>query len=145
VLVYDWRAESREQYEAVERLVHRYDCVFVRMIADGRCEALVSHWGLLDHYTVERDGFSVKVESREITRRWLWSIGFACSTVAALIVSLWFAGPTLTVAMNALLVGGIAVFVVFRLAMFMVEGRRVQAVVPDLKDWVRLDVPGDAG
>jgi hypothetical protein len=141
----NWRPQSREQYEAVERLVWRYDRVLVRMIADGTCEALVVHWGLLQRYTVERDGFSVKVESREIIRRWWWRIGFVCTTVAAVIVSLWFLERTLEVAVGALLVGGIAVFVVFRVAMLIVENTRLRAAVPDLKDWVSLGLPDDGG
>jgi hypothetical protein len=146
VLVYeDWRAESPEQYEVVARLVARSDRVFVRMHANGTCEAVVLHWGLLDRYTVERDGYSVKGESREIIRRRLWSIGFACTTVAAVIVSLWFAGPTLEHVVVALWVCGIVVLMVFRVAMLMVEGPRARAAVPGLRTWMPLGLPDDGG
>jgi len=57
-------------------------------IADGTCEVITDHWGLLDRYTVERDGFSVRVDSQDILRRW-WKIEGAC--MAAWIAWLVFA------------------------------------------------------
>jgi hypothetical protein len=144
MLVYDWRAQSSEQFEAVERLVERYDRVFVRMVSERECEAIVLHWGLLDRYMVELDGFSVKVESRKIIRR-RWVVACACLLVGALILPVWNAGASFGETVGVLFFTGLIGLVLCRIAFLILEDVRAPTFVPDLKHWVPLEPPGDNG
>jgi hypothetical protein len=145
VLVYDWRAKSSKQFGAVARLVQRYDRVFVRMGADGNCEAIVLHWGQLHRYEVERDGFAMKVESREICGRLRVSIGIACLTAGAMVIPLWHAWPHPGEVLGTLFFDGVIGLILFRIAVRVMEDMRVRTFVPDLKHWVSLEGPADNG
>jgi len=143
-LIYDWRAQSPEQFGAVERLVERYDRVFVRMVSDRECEAIVLHWGLLDRYAVQLDGFSVKVESRKIIRR-RWIIAFPCLLAGAAVIPVWHGGASFGDTVGVLFFNALIALVLLRISVLMLDDIRAPALVPDLKHWVPLEGPGDNG
>lgn len=138
VLVEDGRAQSREQYRAVEpRPCVREDAH--RRDVRG---ALELHWGLLDRYTVERDGSrsgriprndpalaedpEVRVFHGRDTLRVSPIAPCAPDTLASVLVVLWLA------AMGA--------FMLLR-KLLILEGSHLRSAVPDLEDWVQLTRP----